>query len=230
VSPESSQLTVLALDSATEACSVALYRDGDVYEDFTVIERGHAEHLLPMIDSLLKKSGIRLDDVDLFAFGAGPGSFTGLRIGVAMIQGLAMSVDRPVTPVSSLAALAARRTGDVLAMIDARMGQVYHGLFSVGEQGQPVPIGEEVVSDPADVPVPEVERLTILGSGWDSYADALHDRFDAALHLEFVTGEHPHAADVARIAAHELNRDRAVEPGQALPHYVRNNVARKMGE
>ena len=230
MSPESSQLTVLALDSATEACSVALYRNGDVHEDFTVIERGHAEHLLPMIDSLLKKSGIRLVDVDLFAFGAGPGSFTGLRIGVAMIQGLAMSVDRPVTPVSSLAALAARRTGDVLAMIDARMGQVYHGLFSVGKQGQPVPVGEEVVSNPADVPVPEVERLNILGSGWDSYADALHDRFDTGLQLEFVAGEYPHAADVARIAAHELNRGRAVEPGQALPHYVRNNVARKMGE
>lgn len=230
VSVENNSPMLLALDSSTEACSVALYRGGNVVEDYSLIERGHAEHLLPMIESLLSQEGVELGDMDAFAFGCGPGSFTGLRIGVAMIQGLAMSTGKPVVPVSSLAALAARHDGDVIALIDARMGQVYHGYFKVEGGNSPVLQMEETVCDPSALPVPDTDKLIVAGSGWDSYADTLSERLSGKLQFESIEGEYPHAADVVRIAAREFLHGQAREAGHALPHYVRNNVARKMGE
>ena len=230
VSAEKNDAMLLALDSSTEACSVALYRDGDVVEDYSLIERGRAERLLPMVESLLEQAGVELGDMDAFAFGSGPGSFTGLRIGVAMIQGLAMSVDKPVVPVSSLAALVARHGGDVMALIDARMGQVYHGYYRVEHRDRPVLQADEAVCDPSALPVPNIESLTIVGSGWDRYADKLGERLTGKLQFESVEGQYPHAADVVRIAAYEYFKGQALAAGRALPHYVRNNVARKMGE
>ena len=121
-------MNILALDSSTEACSVALLTDQNVSEKFAIIGRGHAEHLLPMIENLLDENGATLEDIDLFAYGAGPGSFTGLRIGAAMMQGLALARECKLVAVSSLAALASRWRGQVLSVIDARMEQVYSGV------------------------------------------------------------------------------------------------------
>lgn len=226
----SDELKVLALDSATEACSVALFCNGDIQEEFAIIERGHAEHLLPMTEMLLEKAAMQLNDVDLFAFGAGPGSFTGLRIGAAMVQGLALATGKPVIPVSSLAALAARHTGHVLALIDARMGQVYHGFFSVGENGIPIADSTEGVDDPSALFTPDAPTITVIGSGWDRYKDEVSAVLGDGMMIREAADEFPHAADIARLALHEFRHGRAVEAAQALPHYVRDNVARKMGE
>ena len=230
MSPDNDGLAILALDSATEACSVALLRDGEIQEEFANIERGHAEHLLPMTEMLLSKAHLQLDNIDLFAFGAGPGSFTGLRIGAAMVQGLALAAGKPVVPVSSLAALAARHRGTILALIDARMEQVYHGLFNVDDEGIPVAASSEAVDDPSALAFPDAPEITVVGSGWDRYKRELSAAMGSRMTIREVTDAYPHAADIARIALHEYHQGRAVEAAQALPHYVRDNVAKKMGE
>ncbi|OTI29940.1 tRNA (adenosine(37)-N6)-threonylcarbamoyltransferase complex dimerization subunit type 1 TsaB, partial [Pseudomonas aeruginosa] len=100
--------TLLALDTATEACSVALLHDGKVTSHYEVIPRLHAQKLLPMIKQLLEDAGTTLAAVDAIAFGRGPGAFTGVRIAIGVVQGLAFALERPVLPVSNLAVLAQR--------------------------------------------------------------------------------------------------------------------------
>ena len=140
-------MRLLALDTATEACSAAIFRDGVVDERYEVMGRGHAGRLLPMADELLRAAGMAVTDLDAIAFGRGPGGFTGLRIAAGVAQGLAAGIGKPVLPVSDLAALAAAgaRTsgaGRVLACMDARMGQVYWAAFDCSG-GAPVAVTEE---------------------------------------------------------------------------------------
>lgn len=126
--------TLLALDTATEACSVALLHDGKVTSHYEVIPRLHAQKLLPMIKQLLEDAGTTLAAVDAIAFGRGPGAFTGVRITIGVVQGLAFALERPVLPVSNLAVLAQRAlrehgASQVAAAIDARMDEVYWGCY-----------------------------------------------------------------------------------------------------
>lgn len=126
--------TLLALDTATEACSVALLHDGKVTSHYEVIPRLHAQKLLPMIKQLLEDAGTSLSAVDAIAFGRGPGAFTGVRIAIGVVQGLAFALERPVLPVSNLAVLAQRALREhgarqVAAAIDARMDEVYWGCY-----------------------------------------------------------------------------------------------------
>ena len=221
-------MNILALDSATEACSVALLTDQGLVQQFEVIGRGHAEHLLPMIDSLLKQSEMTIEQVDLFAYGAGPGSFTGIRIGAAMMQGLALARDRKLVAVSSLAALASRHRGYVLSVVDARMDQVYFGLFNTGDDGIPEPIGEAGVVAPQQVQLPREGDVVVVGTGWDRYRDIFLEMGTADLRITGLDSEYPHAGAIAQLALHELQMGRATDPADALPQYVRDDVAKKM--
>lgn len=223
-------MNILALDSSTEACSVALMTDRKVTEKFELIGRGHAEHLLPMIDSLLFENGATLYDIDLFAYGAGPGSFTGLRIGAAMMQGLALARECKLVAVSSLAALAARQRGQVLGVIDARMEQVYYGLYRVGDNVQPELLGEIAVASPDEIHLPGEASITVAGTGWDRYKDEFCQMQTERRIITGIDGEYPHAADVARLALSEFVQGRETDPAEALPQYVRDKVAKKMAE
>jgi tRNA threonylcarbamoyladenosine biosynthesis protein TsaB len=223
-------MNILALDSSTEACSVALLSEQNVVEKFEVVGRGHAEHLLLMINSLLAENGTSLDEIDLFAYGAGPGSFTGLRIGAAMMQGLALARDRKLIAVSSLAALAVRQQGLVLCVIDARMEQVYYGLYRIDDAVPPELIGEVGVSSPEAISLPDEEKIIVTGTGWDRYKDEFSQMQTCDREIIGVDDEFPHAADIARLAMHESAQGRATDPAEALPQYVRNKVARKMSE
>src|SRR5690606_19863123 len=134
---------ILALDTATDACSVALNIDGEVTEDFIVAPQEHTRRLLPMVDGLLAAGQIALGDLDAIAFTRGPGSFTGLRICVGVVQGLAFGADLPVIGVSTLLTMTASAqrllnlepTSLVLPALDARMGELYWGLYQVGAEG-----------------------------------------------------------------------------------------------
>src|SRR5690606_37846584 len=126
-------MNLLAFETSTEACSVALWRDGEVAERFELAPRRHAEPALPCAEALLAEAGLARSHLDAIAVGRGPGAFTGVRLGVAIAQGIALALDRPVLPVSTLLALAARAPAaapHVLAAIDARMGEVYLGAFA----------------------------------------------------------------------------------------------------
>ncbi len=220
-------MKLLALDTATEVCSVAVWVDGAVWDREEHL-REHSRRLLEMVEVVLVEAGLRLAQLDALAFGRGPGSFTGLRIGAGVVQGLAFGAGLPVVPISSLAALAQGEEGaeKLLAAFDARMHQVYFGAFVRGEGGLVEPAGEERVAAPAQVPLPAGTGWVGVGSGWDVYHQALCARLGAQLR-EWRPGRFPRARHVAALAVRALREGRAVPPEQALPVYLRDEVASK---
>ena len=222
-------MRLLAIDTSAEACSAALYLDGDVSERFTVQPQRQSELILPMMDELLAEAGLRVADLDALAFGRGPGSFTGVRIATGVVQGAAFAADIPVVPVSTLAALAQghrRETGHprVLAALDARMNEVYWAACAPDASNTMRVIGEELIVPPGEVPLPDDGDWHGVGSGWATYASVLAARL--ADRVTAVHGAaHCRAQDIARIAAVDLAAGRAVPAEQALPVYLRDRVA-----
>jgi len=219
---------LLAIETATEACSAALFIDGEVHERFQVAPREHSRLLLPMLDELLGETGITLKMLDALAFGRGPGSFTGVRIAVSIIQGIALGADLPVVPVSTLAALAQgvlRSCGDrqVLAAIDARMEEVYWGAYRADDEGIMRLTGEERVLAAQQVPLPEGAGWTGAGTGWQAYGSVLSERLGTQLN-QWHGERYPSAADVAVLGAAGFDEGRAVAAEQALPVYLRDKV------
>lgn len=218
-------MKLLAFDTGTEACTAALWLDGRVYERFELGIR-HAERLLPMVEELLAEAGASLTQLDAVAFGRGPGSFTGLRIGAGVAQGLAFGADVPVVPVSSLAALAQGADAPkVLAAFDARMQQVYYGAYI--RRGDVVVLeGAEVVAAPELVPLADGAGWIGTGSGWDTYADALMARNPATV-ARWLPRQYPQARHVAQLASVYAAAGQLLAPEQALPIYIRDDVAMK---
>lgn len=217
-------MKLLALDTSTEACAVAVSIDGRALERFS-LGGNHSEQILPMVQELLAEAGASLKELDAIVFGRGPGSFTGLRIAAGVTQGLAFGADRPVVPVSSLAALAQGQSADrVLAAFDARMQQVYWGAYVRGPGGLVELKGEESVLAPADVPKPETAGWLGAGSGWDRYHQVLLARVADAV-ADWRPSCYPHAADLVRLGEAAVRAGHTVAPDQAIPVYIRDNVA-----
>lgn len=220
-------MRLLALDTSTDACSAALWLDGELRERFMLAPRGHADHILAMVESLLAEAGLRLKDLDALAFGRGPGAFTGVRIATGVVQGLAFGAGLPVVPVSSLAALAQPAPADrVLAAIDARMDEVYWGVYQRDAGGIVRLVGDERVCPHQQAPVPEGTGWTGIGSGWDRYSTTLLTRLGQAV-AGWKPDCYPHAIDVAVLGADRYRQGLAVAPGLALPVYLRDEVVRK---
>ncbi|GIZ11220.1 tRNA (adenosine(37)-N6)-threonylcarbamoyltransferase complex dimerization subunit type 1 TsaB [Pseudomonas sp. NCCP-436] len=218
--------TLLALDTATEACSVALLHDGRVLSHYEVAPRLHAQRLLPIIRQLLGEAGITPGALDAIAFGRGPGAFTGVRIAVGVVQGLAFALDRPVLPVSNLALLAQRALREhgaeqVAAAIDARMDEVYWGCYRA-ESGEMRLCGKEAVLPPeqAEVPRGSQGRWFGAGTGWGTYGKRIFLQpagQDGAML--------PHAEDLLSLARFAWGRGEALPADQAQPVYLRDQVA-----
>lgn len=219
-------MKLLALDTSTEACSVALWLDGDARERFELGSQ-HSERILPMVDALLAEAGLRLSQLDTLAFGRGPGSFTGLRIGAGVAQGLAFGADLPVVPVSSLAALAQGQVADkVLAALDARMRQVYWGVYVRNLQGLMTLQGTEQVLAPEQIPLPSGAGWIGAGPGWDACSAALQTGLGACL-AAWQPRQFPHARDLAVLGAAAFRAGATVPAEQAIPLYIRDDVAVK---
>ena len=224
-------MKLLALETATEACSAALYLDGEVRERFEVAPRRHTELILPMMTELLAGAGLRLNDLDALAFGCGPGAFTGLRIAAGVAQGTALGAGLPVVSVSTLAALAAEALAETpvayaLVALDARMGEVYWGVYRRGKAG-PVAVEPACVAPPQQVSVPGgVTEGVAVGPGWSAYGDVLRRRFGDRLRTLWPR-RLPRAGWVARLAARTDPATRWLPPEQALPVYLRDRVARR---
>jgi tRNA threonylcarbamoyladenosine biosynthesis protein TsaB len=223
-------MKILALDTSTEFCSVAVSVDARVLERVEPGNR-HAERILALVDALLAEAGLSLKQLDAVAYGRGPGSFTGLRIGAGVAQGLAFGADRPVVPVSSLAALAQDVTdaSHILAALDARMNQVYWGAFRRNARGFMEKAGEECVTSPAEAPMPAGENWVGAGPGWAAYAAELSRRAGARL-AATRPGALPTARAIAALANEALPQGRAIRPEGAVPVYLRDNVAEKSGK
>jgi tRNA threonylcarbamoyladenosine biosynthesis protein TsaB len=219
---------LLAIDTTEEACSAALLVEGGVVERFELAPRRHSELLLPMMEGLLAEAGLRLTDLDALGFARGPGSFTGVRIAASVVQGAAMGAGLPVVPVSSLQALAqgaARVQGAraVLTALDARMDEVYWGAYRADAEGLMRAVIDETVCAPRHVPVPSGGDWHGVGSGWATYAPELGAR--CAMHLPRDTAARVHAQDVATLAAALFAAGGAVSAEQAVPVYLRDEVA-----
>ena len=222
----SQAVRILAIDTTTEACSVALYRDGQIRLRHVVAPRRHTELVLPMIDELLSEVGMPLSALDALAFGCGPGSFTGVRIATGVVQGLSYGAGLSVVPISDLAALAQQaidiqECGSVLASLDARMGEVYWARYQAGADGLAVLADEEYLTPIAALPAPRDDDSYRAGSGWGVYqtgtgVELVSSGVDATML--------PGAAEIARLAAVRLAAGEAVAPDQALPVYMRPAV------
>lgn len=220
----SSNPKILALDTSTEACSVAVWADSKVVERFASGNQ-HSELILPMTQAVLAEAGLALTQLDAIAFGRGPGSFTGLRIGAGVAQGLAFGANLPVVPISSLAALAQGVDAPrVLAAFDARMGQVYFGAYVKNSQGLAELVGIEQVITPGDVPLPEGTDWVGAGSGWDQYHALLSARLGEGVG-RWQKEAHPRARFVAELAVAAYRAGKVVVAEQALPVYLRDDVA-----
>ncbi len=227
-------MKLLAIETASDACSCALLVDEDCFERHRIAPRRHAELVLAMVKELLDEAGLELANLDALAFGCGPGSFTGLRVAAGVIQGLAYGADLPVVPVSSLQALAQgalRENGSarVLAAFDARMGEVYWGVYEDDGSGSMTARMDDLVSAPDAVPLPSGGGWLGAGEGWGAYACVLAERIG-----EKLSATEPdrlaRAVDVATLASAAHARGDSVTAARALPVYVRNKVARKRGE
>jgi tRNA threonylcarbamoyladenosine biosynthesis protein TsaB len=225
-------MKILALDTATEACSAALLVEGSLIIREDEFERGHAEHILKMIDAVLVEGGTSLKALDAIAFGRGPGGFTGVRLAASITQGLAFGASLPVVPVSDLAAVAQRAldldrsTQRVLVCSDARMREVYWACFERRE-GLAEAASAEAVSPAQAVTLPQEwadAPFAAAGRGFRVYPE-LQQRWGARIslaHAELL----PHAGEIARLAAAEVAAGRTLPAVEALPVYLRDDVAR----
>lgn len=223
---------ILALDTATENCSVALLVDDKVYVRSEVAPRDHTKKVLPMVDEVLQEAGVSLTDLNALAFGRGPGSFTGVRIGIGIAQGLAFGADLPMIGISTLEAMAQgvyRKHGSnhVATAIDARMSEVYWARFVRQEDGTWNQLDAECVTPPqliSDNSQADANTWRTAGTGWDAYTEQLSG-------LAFETQQSdvlfPDAEDIVQLAKYELVKGNTVDAEEASPVYLRDTVAWK---
>ncbi|MFQ2257189.1 tRNA (adenosine(37)-N6)-threonylcarbamoyltransferase complex dimerization subunit type 1 TsaB [Aeromonas dhakensis] len=225
------ELKILAVDTATEACSAALLVGEKVFSRWEEAPRDHTRKILPMVQAVLDEAGVTLDELDAIAFGRGPGSFTGVRIGIGVAQGLALGAGVPLIGISTLAAMAqgAHRLDGaerVLTAIDARMDEVYFGHYELID-GRIQLVGEEVVSGPAALVASRGTlpgSFTRVGTGFETYGETL-----AALADELVASQvrFPAAEDMLPLARSAWLAGEAVAVELATPVYLRDKVTWK---
>lgn len=220
---------LLALDASTEALSIAIQFNGQTVKHFEVCPQQHSQKVLPLVSELLDKAGCKLQDLDGIVFGRGPGSFTGVRISVAIAQGLAYGANLPLVGVSTLQSMAQqaideKQVESVVTGIDARMGEIYFAHYRKSGKGlAELSIDEnEVVCAPTDLPE-SIKSLTAVGSAWEPYAEQAAD-----LNLDVISEiTLPDAAYMLKIAEVEFEKGNTVKAADAQPHYVRDTVTWK---
>lgn len=226
--PEHPGKNLLAIETSSEACSLALLWHGQVVSRHETAALQHAELLLPWVRELLQEAGASLKGLDAIAFGRGPGSFTSLRIGIGAVQGLAWGVELPVIPLSSLAAVAEQvesRPGQVIVVaMDARMGEVFHGQFRRDEHGRLLPASPEEVSAPEQLVIADPARAVLAGTAFGRFEalEALAGKA-AAVHA----GLNPSATALLSLAQPWLQENQPLPAALAQAVYLRDNVAEK---
>jgi tRNA threonylcarbamoyladenosine biosynthesis protein TsaB len=221
-------MNILAIDTATEQCSVAIVTDDAAWSRVVPTARSHADMILPMIDELLTESGFTLAQIEGLAFGRGPGSFTGVRIAVSVIQGLALARQLTVVGISNLATVAQQAAqannlsaGEkVLVCMDARMQEVYWALYEVDTDGFVRLVGVEQVSAPSTVDIEAASVALGVGTGWRAYPE-LRNKY-ASLRTD--DSLLPRAIEIAQLSRNEFEAGRATTAANAQPVYLRDQV------
>ncbi len=222
--------TILALDTATEACSVALLHQGNITFEDELSPRTHTQHILPMVDGLLKNANLSIKEVDYLAFGRGPGSFTGVRVGVGVAQGLALGAELKVVPISNLTTMAEQAyqelgATEVIALIDARMNEVYFSQLVRTENGWIEKVKERVCS-PEGALVQfqlDTDKITVVGTGWAAYPQFSEQNLPLAI-SEITL---PSAKYMLALAEQEIAKGNVKSVDEIEPVYLRNEVTWK---
>ncbi len=225
---------ILALDTSTDACSVALLKGETDFVKFEIVPRQHTQRLLPMVEELLTEAAIKVSDLDVIAFGRGPGSFAGIRIAAGAAQGLAVAFETPMAPLSTLETLAYQALAIspdspyILATLDARMDEIYSALYAV-ENGTLVAVTDEIVCAPSALELPEsVSGCFAVGGGMNYFNDLTAKvqgqiaKHDATLY--------PDAKQMLSMALQKFDQNLTVPPEEALPVYVREGSWKKRSE
>ena len=217
-------MKILALETATDPGSIALWLDGKVVARSCPDNLSNSATLLPLAEAALAESGMGFANLDGIAFGIGPGSFTGLRVSCGVAQGLAFARDLPLLGIGTLEAMALASGGErVIVALDARMGEVYYGIFVNGARQ-----GSIGVYAPENVPVPDTPGWMACGNGLAAYP-VLGERLSGVV-AEWKPEIMPHAEFVARLAAPRMERGERIDPADAVPLYVRDKVAKTIIE
>jgi tRNA threonylcarbamoyladenosine biosynthesis protein TsaB len=222
-------MKILALETSSSACSVALLLGEDIHAVHKILPLQQAQLILPMIDELLKQYKVTLNQLNAIAFGCGPGSFTGVRIAASVAQGLAYALELPIIPISSLAALAQAayetlKWKKLLVGVDARMQEVYWGVYEVNDQERAVLSlnKKEIVCAPEDLFIPSDGEWYGVGNAWDVYAPQIPYQPQA-----IDASQMPTAAAVLTLAREKYLKKDWVTARKALPVYLRDTVAYK---
>lgn len=221
-------MNILAIDTSTVVCSVALMIEKEIIHLSKHAPREHARLILPTIKEVLAKANLSLSQLNALAFSAGPGSFTGIRIAAGVIQGLAYATDLPVIPISTLATLAqkAYRTlgaKHILPSLDARMNQIYWGAYQIDDHGLVKPLCEDSVTDPQKIFIPKSKDWIGVGSGWDQYGKILRGLLKNGL-IDIKPQFFPDAYDATLLAKMKFQAGKYVSAENALPIYLSKGV------
>jgi tRNA threonylcarbamoyladenosine biosynthesis protein TsaB len=220
-------MNILTIDTATEACSVALQFNQALFTRYEVCPQQHSQKILPMVDAVMKEAGASLTELDGLAFGRGPGSFTGVRIATGIIQGLALGSQLPVAGVSTLAAMAQQvinsgDVSDVAVAIDARMGEVYFAHYQ-NQQGIATLVGEEQVTSPETAAEQiDISSMAVAGTGWQAYPV-----LSELLNGQSVSVSYPYARFMLPLAKQTLSAGQGMAVDAITPEYLRNTVTWK---
>ncbi len=226
-------MKLLAIETSTDACSAALYVDGEIREKFALAPREHTQLILPMVDELMADAGLQPQQLDAVALSRGPGSFTGVRIATGVAHGIAFGAELPIVLVSTLAAIAQdffnRHQANVaFTAMDARMDEIFWGVYRRNTLGLAELLGAEAVTPAGSAVFPDVRGFGV-GSGWVAHGETLAARL--AERVQGVVGEAwPRASCIAQLGAHDFDQGLALPVEQAMPVYLRDKVAKKQSE
>lgn len=218
--------TLLIIDTSTEACSVAVVKNNEIFFKQDVTPRSHTKMVLPMVDELLNDAKLSINSVDAIAWGRGPGSFTGVRIGTGIMQGLALGANKPVIGISTLAAMAQQAIDEsnaqqVIAAIDARMGEVYWGIFN-NVDGLATLVDSEMVIKPESIPrnILNDNQYVGVGTAWQTYPE-LAELGDIEVNDSIL---YPSSKAMVPLALDAFNQGNVMDVDEASPVYVRDTV------
>ena len=221
-------MRILAVDTSTLSCSVGILDDGWLRAETTGTKKQtHSRHLMQMIDLVIDMADIRLDEMDAFAVVTGPGSFTGIRIGVSTIQGFAMALSKPVVGVSSLNALAHQAMpshGLICPLMDARKGEVYAALYRFEKETLQQVMGDRVIS-PEDLIARLDAPCLFIGNGVTIHRKVIQRKLGANALFARTGMNTIRAETVGRIAAQQIVTRDMESPSLLIPHYIRKSDA-----
>lgn len=222
-------MKILAIDTSSEICSTAILEDEKLI-DQNNLENGktHSENLMPLIDELLKRNNLSVNEIDLFACSVGPGSFTGIRIGVASIKPMAEVLNKGVASVTSLEALArnietSNSNATIVSLIDARNSQVYCGIFNNKYE-----LKENYIADDINIVIESLkkyENIILVGNGAILHKEILENNINI---LEFSKNNKQSAESIGKIAYQKYLKNDICTADTINPIYLRKSQAERM--